>query len=62
MPGKYGIGTSNYGYDYDGAAKRLVELHNEGRDVDTLDYDVRRVMEYNGVRNLDELRTKIRGW
>ncbi len=65
IPGAHGIGSLGFtptSSGYDRAADQLVRLYEEGRSVDTSNYDVRRVMDYYGVSNLRELKTKRRGW
>ena len=65
IPGAHGIGTRGFTATrdgYDRAADSLVQLYNEGRAVNTSDYEVRRVMDFYGASSLEELRTKRRGW
>ena len=65
IPGAHGIGTKGFIPTSDGyreAADSLVQLYNEGRSIDTSDYEVRRVMDYYNASSLDDLRTKRRGW
>lgn len=65
VPGTHGIGSVGFTpteSGYAGAADQLVRLYNEGRNVDTSNFEVRRVMNYYGASTLDELRIKRRGW
>ena len=65
IPGAHGIGTRGFTPTDDGykkAANALVQIYNEGRSVDTSDYEVRRVMNYYGVSSMEDLRTRLRGW
>ena len=65
IPGAHGIGSKGFTPTTDGyrnAADSLVQLHNEGRSVDTSNYDVRRVLDYYGASSLEELCIKRRGW
>lgn len=65
IPGDHNIGTRGYvptASGYDAAADDLVRLHNEGRSINTSDPEIRRVLEYHGVSNMNELQTKRRGW
>lgn len=65
IPGEHGIGTVGFvptSEGYDRAADALVRLHEEGRYVNTADYDVRRVMDYYRASSMEELKTKRRGW
>lgn len=65
IPGKHGIGTEGITETYDGyqeAARKLVDLYNEGRDIDTSNYEIRRVMDRFNASSMENLRTKVRGW
>ena len=65
VPGEHGIGTVGFvptSEGYDRAADALVRLHDEGRYVDTANYDTWRVMEYYGVSDIRDLKIKRRGW
>ena len=65
IPGSHGIGTQGFvptSSGYAKAADQLVKLYNEGRSIDTSNYEVRRVLSYYNVSNIEQLRTKRRGW
>lgn len=60
-PGKYSIGSENFGYDYRGYAERLVKLNEEGRYIDSsYNFDIKRVLDYYGCHAVDELKYKLR--
>lgn len=55
VPGAHGIGTSGYTPTESGyarAADDLIRLDREGVNIDTSDYNVRRVMDYFGASDL----------
>lgn len=65
IPGKHGIGTEGIIETYDGyreAARKLVDLHNEGYYVDTSHPENKRVLDRFNASSMDDLRTKVRGW
>lgn len=65
IPGAHGVGTRGFvptAAGYDMAADELVRLHNEGRSINTSDPEIRRVLNYHGASNMNELRIKRRGW
>lgn len=64
IPGFHGIGTHGFTATksgYDQAADELVQLYNEGRSVDTSNYEIRRILDYYGASTLRELKIKRRG-
>ena len=65
LPGDHGIGTIGFvptAANYDRAADHLVRLHDGNCHVDTSSYEVRRVLDYFGASNMDDLRVQRRGW
>ncbi len=62
IPGLHGIGTLGFTpieSGYKEAARRLVDLKQEGRYIDESDYDIRRVLEFFNCRTVDELKYKV---
>ena len=65
IPGPHGIGTRGItptASGYNKAADNLVQLHNEGRQVNESDPEIRRVLDYHGVSSIRDLKVQRRGW
>ncbi len=64
-PGAHGLGSIGFNAtnsDYRRAAEHLVNLHNEGRHIDTSEMSIQDILYVHNAKNLDELRTQLRGY
>lgn len=65
IPGEYGIGTRGFTPTSDGyrsAAEALLREHNAGRQVNTSDPEIRRVLGFYNASSMQDLKVKFRGW